>query len=150
MATQLADAPEGMLPADAFRGKKVIDREGVEYGTIKHIHINPETLIVSGVTVHQGFNKDYYLTSDYIDEFSERTLHLSRPPIAPGAIVTDEDRNKLGKIKRIHKNPDTGEIESIEVTAGLGKSKIVSKSYIWGIGKKIILRMSKEEFKQMT
>ena len=149
MSTKLESVPEGMTTADSFRGKKVIDREGVEYGKVKHIHINPETLVVSGVTIRQGLNKDYYLTNDYIDKFSEKTLHLSRPPIRTGAAVIDGDRNKLGKIKRIHKNPDTGEIESIEVAHGLTNTKIVSKSEIWGIGEKVILRISKKEFKQM-
>lgn len=149
MSTKLEGVPEGMTTADTFTGKKVIDREGVEYGKIKHIHINPETLVVSGVTIHQGFNKDYFLTNDYIDKFSEKTLHLSRPPIRVGAGVIDSDRNKLGKIRRIHRNPDTDELEAIEVTDGLTGSKIISKSEIWGIGEKIILKMSKKEFKRM-
>ncbi len=149
MSTTLDGVPRGTTTADTFRGKKVIDREGVEYGTVKHIHINSETLVVSGVTVHHGFHKDYYLPNDYIDKFSEKTLHLSRPPIRTGAMVIDGDQNKLGKIKRLHKNPDTEELESIEVSDGLTHSKIVSKSEIWGIGDKVILRMSKKEFKQM-
>ncbi len=148
MSTTKLNDTQGVT-ADTFRGRKVIDREGVEYGKIKHIHINPETLVVSGVTVHQGFSKDYYLTSDYIDKFSEKTLHLSRPPITVGTTVTDGDQNKIGKVKRIHKNPETEELESIEVSDGLTKTKIVSKTDIWGIGEKVILRMSKKEFKQM-
>jgi len=149
MSTRLESAPEGMTTADSFRGKRVIDREGVEYGKIRHIHINPETLVVSGVTIRKGLGKEYYLTSDYIDKFSEKTLHLSRPPIRMGATVIDGDRNKLGKVKRLHRNPDTEELESIEISDGLTNTKIVSKSDIWGIGDKVILRMSKKEFKQM-
>lgn len=149
MSVRLEDVPAGMMTADTFKGKKVIDREGVEYGKVRHIHINPETLVVSGVTIHEGFGKDYYLTSDYIDEFSKKTLHLSRPPIRTGATVIDGDRHKLGKIKRLHKNPDTDEIESIEITDGLTNTKIVSKSEIWGIGERVILKMTKKEFKRM-
>jgi len=150
MATRNEDMPEQMTTADTFTGKKVIDREGVEYGKVKHIHINPRTLIVSGVTIHHGFHKEYFLANDYIDKFSEKTLHLSRPPIRTGAQVVDSDRNKIGKIKRLHKNPDTEELESIEVSDGLIGSKMVSKSEIWGIGEKVILRMSKKEFKKMV
>ena len=149
MSTKLEDMPEGILTADTFKGKKVIDREGVEYGKVKHIHINPDTLMVSGVTIREGLTRDYYLTSDYIDEFSEKTLHLSRPPIRPGAMVIDGDRNKIGRVKRMHKNTDTGELVAIEISDGLTSSKIVSKAEIWGIGEKVILRMSKKEFKQL-
>ena len=59
MSVKLEGMPENIATADTFTGKKVIDREGIEYGKVKHIHIHQETLAVSGVTIHQGFNKDY-------------------------------------------------------------------------------------------
>ncbi len=149
MSVKLEGMPEKLSTADSFTGKTVIDREGIEYGKVKHIHINQETLMVSGVTIHQGFNKDYFLSEDYIDKFSDETLLLSRPPVRTGIPVTDIDRHKIGKVKRLHRNPDTNELESIEVTDGLMHSKILSKSEIWGIGEKVILRMTKEEFKKL-
>ena len=149
MSTKLEGMPSGLTAADAFIGRTVIDREGVEYGKVKHIHINPETLMVSGVTIHHGFNKDYFITDDYIDKFAEKTLLLSRPPIWTGAHVIDIDRKKVGKIKRLHRNPDTGELDSIEVSDGLTHSKILSRSEIWGLGEKVILRMTKKEFKSL-
>ncbi|MGY5142536.1 MAG: PRC-barrel domain-containing protein [Nitrosopumilus sp.] len=148
MSTKLEGTPINSTIADTFTGKKVIDREGIEYGKVKHIHINQDTLKVAGVTIHQGFNKDYFLSEDYIDKFSEETLLLSRPPIRTGIPVLDVDRHKLGKVKRIHRNPETSEIESIEISDGLVHSKIISKSDVWGIGEKIILRMTKDEFKK--
>lgn len=148
MSIKLEGTPINSTTADTFTGKKVIDREGIEYGKVKHIHINHDTLKVSGVTIHQSFNKDYFLSDDYIDKFSEETLLLSRPPIRTGIPVLDVDRHKLGKVKRIHRNPDTNEIESIEISFGLANSKIISKSDIWGIGEKIILRLTKDEFKK--
>ena len=141
--------PGNLVTADSFTGKRVIDREGIEYGKVKHIHINQETLFVSGVTIHQGFHKDYFLSEDYIDKFSEKTLLLSRPPVRTGIPVVDINYNKIGKVKRLHKNLETNELESIEISDGLIHSKIVSKSEIWGIGEKIILRMTKEEFKKV-
>ena len=144
---------EGMEPhlvtADSFTGKKVIDREGIEYGKVKHIHINPNTLCVSGVTIHQGFRKDYFLAEDYIDKFTEKTLLLGRPPVRIGIPVIDTDRRKIGKVKRIHRHPDTNEIESIEITDGIVHSKIISKSDIWGVGEKVILGMTKDQFKKI-
>ncbi len=149
MSVKLEGMPGNLATADSFTGKKVIDREGIEYGKVKHIHINQDTLIVSGVTVHQGFHKDYFLSEDYIDKFSEKTLLLSRPPVRTGISVIDIDQHKIGKVKRLHKNLDTNELESIEVSDGLMHSKIISKSEIWGIGEKVILRMTKEEFKTL-
>ena len=138
-----------LVTADSFTGKKVIDREGIEYGKVKHIHINPNTLCVSGVTIHQGFRKDYFLAEDYIDKFTEKTLLLGRPPVRIGIPVIDTDRRKIGKVKRIHRHPDTNEIGSIEITDGLVHSKIISKSDIWGVGEKVILGMTKDQFKKI-
>ena len=149
MSVKLEGMPENIATADTFTGKKVIDREGIEYGKVKHIHINQETLLVSGVTIHQGFHKDYFLTEDYIDKFTEQTLLLSRPPIRVDVPVVDIDRQKIGKVKRIHRNPETNELESLEITDGLMHSKILSKSEIWGIGEKVILGMTKDEFKKL-
>ena len=148
MSIKLEGMPTNITTADSFTGKKVIDREGIQYGKVKHIHINQDTLTVSGVTIHQGFNKDYFLSEDYIDKFSEETLLLSRPPVRTGIPVVDIDGHKIGKVKRLHRTPETNELESIEVTDGIMHSKILSKSEIWGIGEKVILRMRKEEFKK--
>ncbi|MFB5609787.1 MAG: PRC-barrel domain-containing protein [Nitrosarchaeum sp.] len=150
MSVKLEDIPENMTTADDFVGKKVIDREGIEYGKVKHIHINQHTLTVSGVTIHQGFHKDYFLSTDYIDKFTGETLLLSRPPIRTGIPAVDIDGHKIGKIKRLIKNPDTHELESIEIHDGLIHTKIVPKSEIWGIGEKIILKTTKEEYKKLA
>ena len=149
MSVKLEGMPANMATADTFTGKIVIDREGIEYGKVKHIHINQDTLAVCGVTIHQGFRRDYFLSEDYIDKFSKETLLLSRPPVRIGILVTDIDRHKIGKVKRLHKNSDTNELESIEVSDGLMHSKILSKSEIWGVGEKVILRLTKEEFKNL-
>ncbi len=149
MSVKLDGMPENSIPADTFTGKKVIDREGIQYGKVKHIHINQDTLAVSGVTIHQGFNKDYFLSEDYIDKFSEKTLLLSRPPVRTGIPVVDMDQQKIGKVKLLHKNPETNELESIEISYGLMHSKILSKYDIWGVGEKVILKMTKEEFKKL-
>jgi len=149
MSIKLEGMPANIATADSFTGKKVIDREGIQYGKVKHIHIHQDTLTVSGVTIHQGFHKDYFLSEDYIDKFSKETLLLSRPPVRTGIPVVDIDGHKIGKVKRLHRNPDTNELESIEISDGLMHSKILSKSDIWGIGERIILRMNKEEFKKL-
>ena len=150
MSVRLDGMPDSIVTADTFTGKKVIDREGIEYGKVKHVHINQNTLVVCGVTVHQGFKKDYYLGDNYIDKFSNETLLLSRPPVRTGVPVIDLDRRKIGKVKRIHRNPETNEIESLEISDGILHSKIVSKSDIWGVGEKVILGMTRDEFKSLA
>ncbi len=149
MSTKLAGVSSKMATADTFTGKRVVDREGIKYGTVKHIHIHQDTLKVSGVTIHQGFNRDYFLNDSYIDKFTEETLLLSTSPVRIHVGVVDIDGHKIGKVKKLHKNPQTGDLESIEVKDGLVHSKIVSKSEIWGVGEKIILKLTKEEYKTL-
>ena len=149
MSVKLERPKANMIPADSFPGKTVIDREGIEYGKVKHIQINPDTLSVCGVTIHQSFRRDFFLTEDYIDVITEKTLLLSRPPIRVGIPVIDIDRRKVGKVKNIHRHPDTKEFESIEVTDGLVHTKTISKSEIWGLGEKVILGITKAQFKEL-
>jgi len=149
MATRLEEIPENLCTADTFTGKRVVDREGIKYGEVKHIHINSKTLAVSGVTIHQGFHKDYYLPTEYIDQFTDETLLLSRSPVRTNVPVVDIDGHKIGKIKRLVKDPQTSELQSIEVSDGLIHTRIVSKSEIWGVGDKVILKLTKDQFKNL-
>lgn len=148
MATRLEGMTENLCTADDFTGKRVVDREGIGYGRVKHIHINTNTLAVSGVTIHQGFHKDYYLPTEYIDKFTEKSLLLSRPPIRTDVQVVDIDGHKLGKVKRLVKDNNTNELQSIEVSDGILHTKIITKSEIWGVGEKVILKMTKDQFKE--
>ncbi len=149
MSIRLEGMPSNLVTADSFSGKQVVDREGIHYGKVKHVHINPETLTVSGVTIHHGFHKDYFLPESYIDRFTDETLLLSTPPIRVGIPVVDIDGHKVGKIKRLHRNPDTNELESIEVSDGIMHSKILSKTEVWGVGEKLILRVTKDQYKNL-
>ncbi len=146
MATRI-EFDKRQIKADEFKGKKVIDREGIEYGKVKHIHINADTLEVVGITVHEGLNKNYFLSRDYIDRFTEESVLLSSAPMRIDAQVVDIDGRKIGKIKRLHMNKDTDELESIEVSEGITGSRMFHTSEIWGIGEKIILRQTKDDYK---
>ncbi len=146
MATRIEFDPKH-IKADEFKGKKVIDREGIEYGKVKHIHINSETLEVVGVTVHKGLHKDHFLSRDYIDRFTEESVLLSSAPIRIDSQVVDIDGHKIGKVKRLHMSTDTNELESIEVSDGLIGSRIFRTSEIWGVGEKVILRQTKDQYK---
>jgi sporulation protein YlmC with PRC-barrel domain len=147
MATRLKEI-RNLITADEFCGKKVMDREGIQYGKLKHIHINQNTLEVTGITVSEGFNKDYDLSRDYIDRFTDESVLLSTPPIRCDVPVVDIDGKKIGKVKKLHRDPDTNELVSIEVTEGLFGKRMFPKSEIWGIGEKVILRLTKDEYKE--
>ena len=147
MATRLKEV-RNLITADEFSGKTVIDREGIKYGKIKHIHINQNTLEVTGITVSAGFHKDYDLSRDYIDRFTDESALLSTPPIRCDIPVVDIDGKKIGKVKKLHHEPDTNELISIEVTEGLFGKRMFPKSEIWGIGEKVILRLTKDEYKE--
>ena len=148
MATRI-EFDRKQITADEFKGKKVIDREGIEYGKVKHIHINSDTLEVVGITVHKGLHKDHFLSRDYIDRFTEESVLLSSAPIRIDSQVVDIDGRKIGKIKKLHMNTDTNELESIEVSDGLIGSRIFRTSEIWGVGEKVILRQTKDEYKNL-
>ena len=145
----LEESQKNDCVADEFVGKRVVDREGIKYGEIKHIHINSKTLTVSGVTIHQGFHNDYFLSADYIDNFTKESLLLSRSPLRNSVQVVDIDGHKIGKIKRLVKDSMTNELNSIEVSDGFMHSKIVNKQDIWGVGEKVTLRITREEFKKL-
>lgn len=147
MATRLKEI-KNLIAADEFRGKNVIDREGIKYGKLKHIHINQNTLEVTGITVSEGFLKDYDLSRDYIDRFTDESVLLCSPPVRSDVPVVDIDGKKIGKVKRLHKDPDTNELASIEVSEGLFGSHVFPKDEIWGVGEKIILRLTKDEYKE--
>ncbi|MFZ0183315.1 MAG: PRC-barrel domain-containing protein [Nitrosotalea sp.] len=146
MATRI-ELDRKQISADEFKGKKVVDREGIEYGKVKHVHINSDTLEVVGITVHKGLHKDHFLSRDYIDRFTEESVLLSSAPIRIDSQVVDIDGRKIGKIKRLHMNTETNELESIEVSDGLIGSRIFRTSEIWGVGEKVILRQTKDEYK---
>jgi sporulation protein YlmC with PRC-barrel domain len=148
MTTELQGRDDNQLNADEFRGRKVIDREGIEYGKVKHVQIDCDTLQVTGITVHEGFHKDYFLPRNHIDRFTNESVLLGTAPLRKDTLVVDIDGHKIGKIKKINKNQDTREIESIEVSEGLTGSRIFSKSEIWGIGEKVILKLAKDEYKK--
>ena len=147
MATRI-EFDRKQIKADEFKGKKVIDREGIGYGKVKHIHINTDTLEVVGITVHEGLTKDYFLSRDYVDRFTEESVLLSSAPLRLDAQVVDIDGRKVGKVKRLHMGKDTNELESIEVSEGITRSRMFHTSEIWGIGEKIILRQTRDEYKK--
>ena len=148
MAIELQGKEDNQINADEFKGKKVIDKEGIGYGKVKHIQIDCDTLQVTGITVHEGFHKDYFVPRDQLDRFTNESVLLGTAPLRKDIDVVDIDGHKIGKVKKINKNHDTNEIESIEVSEGFTGSRIFSKSEIWGVGEKVILKLTKDDYKK--
>jgi len=69
--------------------------------------------------------------------------------VRTGIQVVDIDGHKIGNIKKVHKHPDTNEVESIEISDGFMHTRIISKSEIWGVGEKVKLKVTKEEYKKL-
>ena len=150
MAARLAGMPGNVTTTGDFAGHKVVDKEGLEYGRVKRVHIDEETLGVAGVTVKYAFRKEYFLPRSAISKITDESVLLVTPPLRTGVGVVDIDGHKIGRVKRLNHNTETGEIESIQVSCGIGHSKIVSVPSIWGIGKSVTLKMTRAEFNSRT
>ena len=93
MTTELQRKEENVVNSDEFKGKKVIDKEGIEYGKVKHVQIHCDTLQVIGITVHEGFHKDYFLPRDHIARRGANNPPSDRDPENP----REERRHDLGR-----------------------------------------------------
>ena len=138
-----------MATADAFTGKKVVDKEGIKYGTVKHVFVGQDSLKVTGVAINYGFRKEYYLPSEFIAKFTEKHSSSSKSPVRKGVKVVDIDGKKLGKVANIHRDVETGDLESITISTGPLSNKVVGKTSIWGVGKNVSLSLTREEFKKL-
>lgn len=150
MAARLAGMPQNITTTDRFVGHKVVDREGIGYGQVTRVHIDEESLGVAGVTVKYGFRKVYFLPRSDIARITDHNVMLTTPPLRRSVGVTDIDGKKIGKVKKLNRSTETGDIESIQVSCGIGKSKPVSVSSIWGVGKGVTLKMTRDEFNSRT
>ena len=126
-----------------FVGKSVIDSNGKNCGKIKSLYINPQTMRISGAKIKNGFHKEYLLTSEYFEKFSDYTLYLNTVPVKPNDKVVDLEGKKLGKIKNIHRNPKTNRIQTLEVKSRLKPTKMIPITEMIGVGDKITVKRKK-------
>ena len=146
MAARLAGMPKNVTTTRDFTGRRVVDREGIEYGRVRRVHIDEETLGVAGMTVSYGFLKKYYLPRSSVSRITDESVLLTTPPIRTGVRVDDVDGHKIGRVRRVNRNTETGDVESILVSHGMFRSKVVSLASIWGVGKAVTLKMTRSEF----
>lgn len=147
MAARLAGMPKNVTTTRDFAGRRVVDREGIEYGRVRRVHIDEESLGVAGMTVGYGMLKRYYLPRSSVSRITDESVLLTTPPIRAGVRVDDVDGHKIGKVRRINRNTETGDVESIQVAHGLLSTKTVSLASIWGVGKSVTLKMTRSEFR---
>lgn len=150
MAARLDGMPDNVTTIGDFVGHKVIDKEGLEYGKVRKIHIDESTLGVAGATIKYGFRKTYFLPRTDIARITNEHVMLTTPPLRTGVGVVDIDGHRIGRVKHLNRNTETEDIESIQVSFGLTGSKSVSVSSIWGIGKSVTLKMTRSEFASRT
>ena len=150
MATRLAGMPDNITTTRDFVGHKIVDKEGLQYGHVNKVHIDEKTLGVAGVTANYGFRKSYFLPRSDIARITDEHVMLTTPPLRTSVKVVDIDGHRIGRIKHINRNTETGDIESIQVSYRLGRSKPISVSSVWGIGKAVTLKMTKAEFASRT
>ena len=122
-----------------FIGKSVFDNKGRDCGKIQSLHIDPQTFTISGVIAKKLLAKEYFISRGYFEEVNEFGLHLNSIPIKPRDKVVDIEGKNMGKVIKINLNPETNELESLEVKSGF-KSRTVSSENIIGIGEKIKIK----------
>jgi sporulation protein YlmC with PRC-barrel domain len=129
-----------------LKGVKILDIDGTKFGTLHELIINPSTLMVTGIIAHKGFNNNVLIHTDYIERISVDCVLLKMSSITKSMEVIDINRRTLGKVKDVFEG-DANKIELIEVSTGLmGKSLKIPQHEIHGVGKKVILKHTKEEY----
>jgi len=129
-----------------LKGTKVIDTDGIKFGTVQELMIDPITLTVTGMVVRKGFNKNVLIQRDYIERIGVNCVMLKIPPIIKSMEVIDINGEKVGKVKEVF-GETANSIELIEISTGLmNKSLKIPQHEIHGVGEKVILRHTKEEY----
>jgi len=82
----------------------------------------------------KGFAKITICHLTILTNLQTSHFYSTFPPVRTDSQVVDIDGHKIGKVKRLHRHPDTKGLESIEISDGIMHSKILSKSEIWGVG----------------
>jgi len=129
-----------------LKGMKVMDTDGMKFGTVQELMIDPITLMVTGMVVHRGFNKDVLIHRDYIERIGVNCVMLKIPPIIKSMEVIDINGQRVGKVKTVFKGA-ANMVELIEVNTGLmSKPLKIPQHEIHGVGEKVILKHGKEEY----
>ena len=129
-----------------LRGMKVMDTDGEKFGTVQEVRIDPINLTITGLMVRKGF-KSVFIQRDFVERIGNRCVMLKVPPVIESMEVIDINGEKVGKVDQVFKNETTNMVELIEVNTGFAKKPLkIPQHEIHGIGKKVVLKHTKEEY----
>jgi sporulation protein YlmC with PRC-barrel domain len=129
-----------------LKGMKVVDTDGGKFGSVREVLIDPLNLTITGLMVRKGF-KSVFIQRDFVERIGKRCVMLKIPPVIETMEVIDINGEKVGKVGQIFKNESTNMVELIEVNTGfVSKPLKIPQHEIHGIGKKVVLKHTKEEY----
>jgi sporulation protein YlmC with PRC-barrel domain len=135
---------------DDLKGMKVVDTDGEKFGTVQEILLDPINLDITGLVVRKGF-KSVFLQKDLVERIGRNCVMLKVPPVIESMEVIDINGEKVGKVRQVFKNGSTNDVELIEVSTGFASRPLkVPQHEIHGIGKKVVLKHTKEEYEKNT
>lgn len=133
------------LRVQELKGKKVLDSNGKEIGSIMEIRLDPKTLNLDGIEMDRGFfGTDTFIGRKYIASLSLEGGVLNMSPVTDykGMKVFDSSGKEVGTVKEVRTTGSTNEISAIVVGTGLlNNDSIFSKSDVQGVGESIMLNI---------
>ncbi len=136
---------DNTLDTYVLRNKRVLSKNGIKVGRVKHVQINPLSAKIEGFVVSLGlFSQPMYIGISYCDRMSADGLILSIDPVTflKGRKVVASTGEVIGTVTAINRKGTTNEIESLEVSAWLRGTYPVPRSAIKYPGHSIILNSS--------
>jgi sporulation protein YlmC with PRC-barrel domain len=128
-----------------LKGKKILDSNGKEVGTIMEIRLDPQTLSLDGIEMDRGFfGTDTFIGRKYIVSLSLEGGVLNMSPVTDykGMKVFDSSGKEIGTVKEVRTNGSTNDISAIVVGTGfLNNDSVFSKSDVKGVGESIMLNI---------
>ncbi|MEM2760634.1 MAG: PRC-barrel domain-containing protein [Nitrososphaerales archaeon] len=133
-----------------MKGMKVIDTDGEKFGVVQEVHIDPINLTIMGLMVRKGF-KTVLVQKDFVERIGKGCVMLRTQPVIESMEVLDINGEKVGKVSHVFRNETTKMIELIEINTGFAcKPLKIPQHEIHGLGKKVVLKHTKEEYAKNT
>ena len=136
-----------IITSDDILGKEAVDSQGSIIGVITKLHIDKESMKITGITVDMGFMKpDLFIGASHIRHFGIDAILLKRVPADKfkGLKVITFDGKIIGKVKNVIL--ERTKVKEFEISGPkiFNKSFLIKYKDIKEIGDKIIL---KEKYK---
>ena len=129
-------------------GKKVMDSNGKEVGSVTEIRLDPATLNLDGIEMDRGIFGTYtFIGRKYIAALSEDGAVLNMSPVMDykGLKVFDSNGKEVGTVKEVQTERDTNNISAIVVGTGILKNDaddvVFSNSDVRGVGESVMLNV---------